>query len=135
MKTWTKAEILELLRTNDRAVERALLTLYRRQTDDERAGETTRHENSVGFSQAHAHKFSSFAKQILKGYRLSAKQLAWCRYHTNGNTRIGRYWAQLVEEANANEARKAAAAQLEEIRAASIKAATPPAPLQLEITL
>lgn len=101
MKTWTKAEILQLLQSNDRAVERALIALYQRQTADEKLAETTSHVNRVGFSPAHAQKFTSFAKQILRGYHLTARQLAFCRYVTNGNSRIGRYWAQLVEVANA----------------------------------
>lgn len=39
-----------LLATNDRAVERALVCLYNRQTIDEQLSEDTKHRNGRGFS-------------------------------------------------------------------------------------
>lgn len=100
-KTWTKDEIKELLKTNDRAVERALLVLLSRQTNDEQSQETTRHSNNRGFTQADAAIFTSMAKQVQRGYRLTEKQLAFLR---NGKSqrfpsRIGKYAGQLLEVA------------------------------------
>lgn len=49
-KTWTRTEIETLINTNDRAVERAMVAIWERQTRDEQATETTRHHNGIGFS-------------------------------------------------------------------------------------
>lgn len=113
MKTWTKEEIKDLLKTNDKAVERALLALLERQTEDERNTESTRHTNNRGFTQADARIFTSMAKQVKRGYSLSAKQLGFLR---NGKSerypsRIGKYAGQLAEIANLKEQAKSAPTQ------------------------
>jgi hypothetical protein len=43
---WTEQQIVTLLDTNDRAVERAIVAIYERQTADEKQTEHTRHDNS-----------------------------------------------------------------------------------------
>ena len=45
----TRAEIVELLRTRDLAVARALLVLNERQTASEQASESTHYRNGRGF--------------------------------------------------------------------------------------
>jgi hypothetical protein len=81
-KTYTEAEIRENLSTNPKWVERALIRLYERQTADEQRSEHTVNLNFKGFQPVDAKLFSSFAKQILKGYSLSPKQLACCGVKT-----------------------------------------------------
>ena len=44
-----KATIVELLKTNDKAVCRALVLLNERQTRDEQASENTKYNNGRGF--------------------------------------------------------------------------------------
>jgi len=75
-KIWTVEEIKDKVLTNDKWLERAILAIYNKQTEDEKQTEDTRYDNKVGFSGAHATIMSSFAKQLLKGYKLSPKQKA-----------------------------------------------------------
>jgi len=92
--TWTEYEIRTLLESNDRAVERAMIALYDRQTQDEKATSDTHHTNGRGFSGAHASKGSYYARWVLSGRKLS-------RHHLDNARRIAlKYLRQLTEEAN-----------------------------------
>jgi hypothetical protein len=71
MANWNKAKIADLLRRNDRAVERAMVVLYDRQTSDEKAVSDTRHTNQRGFSCFHAKSGSYYARWCIKGNRLT----------------------------------------------------------------
>jgi hypothetical protein len=96
----TKEKIVELLSSNDRAVERALMLLYQRQTADEQTVESTRHLNNRGFRPAHARMGTSMGRLAYLGYKLSEKQINyWRKTDRAGNMRIGIYWRQLIEEA------------------------------------
>lgn len=66
---WTKERMQTLLQTNDLAVERAVVALYDRQVADEKATSTTKHDNTVGFTAAHARTLSFYARIILSGWR------------------------------------------------------------------
>lgn len=95
-----KDAIIELLKTNDKAVARALVVLTARQTADEQATENTRYLNGRGFRPCHARMGTSMAKFFERNGYLSPKQLAYWRAHDrSGNMRIGIYWGQLLEEA------------------------------------
>lgn len=98
-KTWDKASIVNLLHTNDKAVERALLVLLERQTLDERQVEDTRYRNDRGFTQADAPRLTRWAKQIQAGRHLSPRQLWWIRSGKSDRfpSRIGKYHRQLLE--------------------------------------
>lgn len=65
---WTKDRIINLLNTNDLAVERALVAIYDRQTHDEKRDSDTKHDNMRGFRANHASTGSYFARIILKGW-------------------------------------------------------------------
>lgn len=65
MSTHTKESIRTLLMTNDRAVERALVVLFERQTIDEQEELSTVHSNGVGFNTADAVVGTRFARWIL----------------------------------------------------------------------
>lgn len=93
-KVWTKDEIKHLLETNDRMVMKSIVKIYEKQTEDEKLAETTAHHNGVGFNGVDAELLSSYAKQILKGYTLSAKQMIWAR------KKIMKYSGQLTKIAN-----------------------------------
>ena len=72
---WNEAKIEKLLRENDRAVERAMVAIYDRQTQDEKATSDTRHNNGRGFRANHASKGSYYARWVLGGRRLSGHHL------------------------------------------------------------
>jgi len=90
-KNWNKDTIRELLAKNDTAVERAILAIFKRQTEDEQATSDTRHTNGRGFSQAHAKRGSHLAKWILSGRHLSGK------FQEQGRKIAMRYARQLAE--------------------------------------
>lgn len=93
---WNKESIHSLLDQNPRAVERALVAIWKRQTADEQANLTTKHANGVGFSAFDAEFCSDIAQRLVSGRvsQLSPKQLAVCR------NKMKRYWRQLVELAD-----------------------------------
>jgi hypothetical protein len=82
-----------LLATNDRAVERAIVVLYNRQTVDEKAAEGTRHRNGRGFNIADAKKGTYMAKWILGGNHLTGQWLI------DAKGLAYKYIGQLIEEA------------------------------------
>jgi hypothetical protein len=96
----TKSEIITLLRTNDRAIARALVVLADRQTADEQASESTRHDNGRGFRPCHARMGTSMAKFFrARGY-LSPKQVTyWRAAMKSGQMRIEIYAGQLLDAA------------------------------------
>ena len=106
-----KLQIVELLRTNDKAVARALVVLNERQTSDEQASENTRYRNGRGFRPCHARMGTSMAKFFTKTGFLTTKQVAyWRRPDKNGGMRIQIYAAQLLEVATDKAAAAYAAA-------------------------
>lgn len=109
----TKAEIIQLLKTNDRAVARALVVLNERQTAVERSAESTINDNGVGFTPADARMGTSMAEFYTRFGRLSEKQLAyWRKPNVRGVPRICKYAGQLLEIAQ----QKARAAKMMEPR-------------------
>ena len=89
---WTPDSIKDLLANNPRAVERAILVLFARQTADEQAYSVTHNDNSRGFSAAHASKGSYYARWIQSGRNLTGHHLENARRITS------RYTRQLLEE-------------------------------------
>jgi transcription initiation factor IIE alpha subunit len=73
---WTADRIVNLLNTNNTAVERAIIALYNRQTADEKIARNTCHHNTVGFSAADAKTGTYLAKWLLSGKHLDGKFLA-----------------------------------------------------------
>lgn len=96
----TQDQILKLLETNDKAVARALVVLYERQTASEQATDSTNCWNGQGFSHAHAFIGTRMAKFYLNRGFLTPKQIAYWRKTTpKGRMRIGMYWKQLQQAA------------------------------------
>jgi hypothetical protein len=105
----TKEYIVELLKTNDKAVARALLVLNDRQTQDEQVQETTRYQNGRGFRPCHARMGTSMAQFYKKHDRLSEKQIHyWRQVMRDGKMRIEIYAGQLLDQAKTNQLKKAA---------------------------
>jgi hypothetical protein len=68
-------EIRERVGSDPRWASRALVVLYARQTASEQESHTTHVKNGCGFNGVDAGILSSFAEQVLRGRRLSLKQL------------------------------------------------------------
>jgi hypothetical protein len=68
-----------LLNMNDRAVERAIVAIYNRQTADEQSAQDTKHSNGIGFSGADARLGSYYAKWVLSGKNLTGNHLMKAR--------------------------------------------------------
>lgn len=93
-----KEYIVNLLRTNDKAIARALVVLTERQTADEQVGETTRHLNGRGFRPCHARMGTSMAKFYHRNGYLSPKQVSyWRNPQRDGKMRIEIYAGQLLD--------------------------------------
>lgn len=92
VKNW----IQTLLDKNDLAVCRALVVIFERQTDSEKACDSTEDKNDIGFSGVDAEICSSFAKQFMSRGYLSPKQMVIAR------KKMKKYWKQLAEIAKFN---------------------------------
>lgn len=103
VKVWKKSEILALLDTNDIFLERSLVKMFERQTQDEKAASDAKHENGMGFNKPDANRCTILAKTVLKrkgqgtpeGMRLEQWQREMARL------RLRKYASQLLEIANA----------------------------------
>lgn len=108
----TGTDIVKLLETSDKAVARALVVLYERQTADEKATQDTRHDNGRGFRPCDARMGTSMAEFYLRRGYLTPKQLAyWRRPEKRGGMKIAVYWKQLLDAAHKKAAAKAAAVE------------------------
>lgn len=79
MCDWTRETIKALIERSDEAVERAVLAIWRRQTEDEKDAEETKHRNGVGFASCHATLGSYCARWLLSGRHLDGRHLANAR--------------------------------------------------------
>ena len=101
MTALTQESIVDLLRTSDKAVGRALLVLNANQTADERASGATIQHNGKGFAPYHAEIGTSMANYFQRNGFLTPRQLAyWRGLNKRGQMRIAIYWRQLIEAAN-----------------------------------
>ena len=87
----TKTKIIALLASNPRAVERALVALYHRQTVDEQRTSTTKESNGVGFNARDAEYATYLARWVMSGKRLTGVHLVRGR-------RIATYYARQLAE-------------------------------------
>jgi hypothetical protein len=104
------AEIKALLTESRRAVEKALLVLLDRQTEDEQRAEATHEHNGMGFTSYDAELLTSFAKQVKEnryqralGQRLSERQFEIAK------KRVMKYAKRLATVALDREARETVA--------------------------
>ncbi len=102
-KEWTEERIVALLESSPLAVERALVALYDRQTQDEKRDSDTRHDNQRGFSAAHAATCSYFARLVLRGWQSCGHRKSTHLYPdklAKALKIVKRYRRQLAEIAN-----------------------------------
>lgn len=88
---WDKEAIQALLARNDKAVIRALLQIWARQTPSEKSARDSRTLNDVGFTAADAPKLSRIAMQVARGMALSPGEIDFIR------PRIMKYHRQLLD--------------------------------------
>lgn len=94
---WDRDAIFDLLDNNDKAVARAILALYKRQTAAEQSVGNTQEHNSVGFTAFDAPFLSSLAESLPKyNNKLTIRQLAKAR------PMMKKYWKQLLDIAEEN---------------------------------
>jgi len=93
----TKAYIVELLKTRDLAVAKALVALTARQTEDEQMQENVKYRNGMGFRPCHARMGTSMSNFFKATGYLSPKQIAYWRHlERTGQMRIEIYANQLL---------------------------------------
>jgi hypothetical protein len=94
----TKADIIKLLATDDKAIARALLVLTERQTADEQAQETTKYQNGRGWKSCHGRVGTSMAKFYQRTGFLTPRQIGyWRKRNDKGQMRIACYAGQLLD--------------------------------------
>lgn len=103
----TGTDIVNLLKTNDKAIARALVVLKNRQTADEQVAKDCKHRNHRGFRPAHAKVGTSMAEFYEKHGYLTEKQIAYWRVLGKQGMRISIYWKQLLQEAREKAAKAA----------------------------
>jgi len=104
---WNKAKIQAILLKSDKAINRAMIVLYDRQTRDEQVVSDTKYTNKVGFSAAHAKRGSYYGRWCKSGRELSGRHLVKARELAL------HYTQQLADEANAKADPERAAIQAE----------------------
>jgi len=91
-KVWDKQAVIELLERNNVAVVRAILALYERQTEDEKAAKETKQHNGRGFNSIDANFLSDIAVKLPKyDYKMTERQLKTAR------KMLRKYAGQLVQ--------------------------------------
>jgi len=79
MQKFSQAYIFSLLVSNNHAVERAMIAIYNRQTEDEQIAQDTKHSNGKGFAAPDARLGSYYAKWVLSGKQLTGAHLEKAR--------------------------------------------------------
>ncbi len=99
----TKQTLQQMLDSADEAkrariVGRALVVLFDRQTEDEKASNDTKKHNTIGFAASDAKSGSLTAKYFIKHGTLLQWQVdRWLKKQPDGHARICRYVRQLNE--------------------------------------
>jgi hypothetical protein len=89
---YTKEVIQEKLSSDLRWMERAVIVLYNRQTEDEKVTSHTRHENGRGFNGTDSKYLTFVSKYLLRGGRLSGSHVQ------KVGKKLPKYWRQIQEE-------------------------------------
>jgi hypothetical protein len=90
-KVWNPDAIKNLLRHSDKAVVRALVQIWQRQTYQEKNKECATESNGRGFTAPDAFVLSHYAKAAADGQSLTIGEIEYCR------PRLMKYTRQLME--------------------------------------
>lgn len=88
-KQWEKY-LKELVKTNDKALLRAIVLVYENQTYEERTKDECIENNGTGFNKVDAAEMSKIARKIQEGEELTEGELAKSR------NKMQKYWKQLM---------------------------------------
>jgi hypothetical protein len=94
MREWTKDEIKTKVQENQAWLERAILALFEKQTEEEKRAEQTKIVNFKGFNGPDARRMTYYAKWIKSGKHLSD------RFLLDAQKRVLKYCSQLTKIAN-----------------------------------
>jgi hypothetical protein len=98
-----KANILSLLERDDKAVARAVVRIYQRQTEDEQRVSETKHHNKIGFKANDAKYLSMVARYVIANGAITEA------YHLQKTRElIKHYWRQLIDIAEETNAKRLA---------------------------
>jgi hypothetical protein len=89
---FTKEVIQEKLASDIRWIERGVLVLFARQTEDEQSTSTTFFKNGVGFTGSDSRYLTYIAKYLMGGRHLSGRHLEKVA------SKMPKYWRQILEE-------------------------------------
>lgn len=104
-KIWTKEEICAMLNSSDKAIVRAVIALYNKQTNQEKEENATIVHNSVGFSGGDG-MIGTFHGNYIKKYGIERGYVRekiipyWKQLNPKGKMRIEKYAGQLTKIAN-----------------------------------
>jgi hypothetical protein len=89
----SKCIIAEKIQNDPKWLRAGILAIYKRQTEDEKAAESTDKDNGMGFTGCDAKFGSSLAKKLLAGYTLTINQ------ETAARKMMRKYAGQLLKVA------------------------------------
>lgn len=100
-KTYTKEAITQMLTSSNKALERAVVAIYERQTYDEQVSEQTTHLNGVGFNGVDAGYLSYIARWIIERKETHKAGFILNQKHQDKTRRkMMKYAGQLTKIAN-----------------------------------
>ena len=102
VKVWNKDSIKVLLEHSDEAVERAIVFLYRQQTEDEKATGTTTEKNNRGFNAADASDGIYMATWIINLKNPSRPRHLTGKWISKAREMVRKYSGQLADFANSD---------------------------------
>ncbi|MDD4804589.1 MAG: hypothetical protein PHN69_05385 [Candidatus Pacebacteria bacterium] len=88
-KQW-ESYLKNLVKTNDRALIKAIVLIYDLQTEEEKNTGQSVEENKIGFSKIDAYELGNIAKKIKRGQSLTEAEVAKSR------NKMQKYWKQLM---------------------------------------
>lgn len=94
MNTYTKEFIQEKLSSDLRWIERGVVVLFGRQTEDEQQTSSTVYQNGKGFTGSDSRYLTYISKYLLSGRHLTGRHLE------KVSKKLPKYWRQIQEEIN-----------------------------------
>lgn len=88
-KQW-ESYLKNLVKTNDRALIKAIILIYDLQTAEEKNTGKSIEDNKIGFSKIDAYELGNIAKKIKRGQSLTEDEVAKSR------NKMQKYWKQLM---------------------------------------
>lgn len=88
-KQWEEY-LKDLLKSNNKALVKALILIYQNQTIDEQECKESIEENGIGFNKIDAESLTAYAQKVLKGEKLHQRQLVYLK------RTLPKYWRQLM---------------------------------------